>query len=195
MNDSNVHNNNNYVHPHFEQLQSLYVPRLYFCVDCSRLAWYTAAGQLHQTISPPPYSHEDSIISLFDVYFSAPNGASTEDISIDSTPSTGGGSISTTANARYNTDINSTASTPMATDGIASTRDSSSIGVIIGGAAGGIVVLLLVGVAIIVLCVMVAKIPSKKQHGIQSMELKNAIYEGSACVRACVCVCVTIESC
>ena len=42
---------------------------------------------------------------------------------------------------------------------------------------------LLVGVAISALCVMVAKIPSKKQHGIQdneSMELKNAIYEGSA---------------
>ena len=77
----------------------------------------------------------------------------------------------------------STSSTPVTTDGITSTRDSSSIGVIIGGAAGGIGAVLLVGVAIIALCVMVAKIPSKKQHGIQdneSMELKNAIYEGSA---------------
>ena len=94
-------------------------------------------------------------------------------------------------------------STPMATDGIISTRDSSSIGVIIGGAAGGIVAVLLVGVAIIVLCVMVAKIPSKKQHGIQdneSMELKNVIYEGKVhdvcvCVRVSMCLCVYVHVC
>ena len=96
--------------------------------------------------------------------------------------------VTSTISNINSSDIDSTPSTPVTTDRITSTRDnpdSSPIGVIIGGAAGGIVVVLLVGVAIITLCVIMAKIPSMKQQGIQdheSMELENAnyaIYEGT----------------
>ena len=71
----------------------------------------------------------------------------------------------------------------MTTDGIMSTRDFSSVGVIIGGAIGGVVVMLLVGVAIVALCVVVTKFRQKKEYGIEENDgigYGNAIYQGSS---------------
>ena len=158
--------------------------------------------RIHPTSSIPVST--DGITSTGDIPTSTPSTP----VTIDEITSTRDYPASTSFTSVSTDEITSTrdypASTPstsVTTDEITSTGDSSSIGVIIGGAAGGVVMVLLVGVAIIALCVMVAKIPSKKQHGIQdneSMELKNVIYEGSArmmCVYVCVCLCVYVHVC
>ena len=93
----------------------------------------------------------------------------------DSSPFTG------TGDSSPSTHIDSAPSTPVTTDGIMSTRDFSSIGVIIGGAIGGVVVMLLVGMAIVALCVMVIKF--RQKYGIEENDgigFGNTIYQGSS---------------